>query len=154
MKHILFFLFSTGIIIMACSSVQKANSSATAQGINGSVTLATGNRMPMKDAPQRSPRGIKATVLVYEPTNIAQTRRIGTTPVYTAINTKLVASVETDSSGAFIVALPVGSYSLFVKQGDRFYANLFDVNNNIALFTVEEGKLTKVRLSVNNNASY
>lgn len=154
MKHILFFLLSTAILIMACSSVQKANSSSIVQGINGSVTLSTGNQMPMKDAPQREPRGIKATVLVYEPTNITQTRRIGTTPVYTAINTKLVASVETDSTGAFIVALPVGSYSLFVKQGDQFYANLFDVNNNIALFTVEEGKLTKARLSVNNKASY
>jgi hypothetical protein len=88
---------------------------------------------------------------VYEPTNINQVSRIGTSPVYTAISTKQVASVETDSTGAFTVDLPPGSYSLFVKQGKQFYSNLFDVNNNIAVFTVEEGKLTKADLEVSLN---
>ena len=154
MKQILFFLFSISLTSIACSSAKKANSSVVTQGISGIVTQSTGNQMPMKDAPQSVPRGIAATVLVYEPTNISQVSRIGTSPVYTAINTNLVASVVTDSTGAFTVALPAGSYSLFIQLGKQFYANLFDTNNNIALFTVEEGKLTTARLSVNNKASY
>ena len=124
------------------------------QGITGQITEATGNQMPMKDAPLPVGKGILTTVLIYEPTNTSQVSRIGTSPVYTAISTKLVASVDTDSTGAFTVNLPAGSYSLFVKQGKQFYANLFDVNNNIALFTVEEGKLTRADLKISSGASY
>jgi len=123
------------------------------QGINGTITASSGNQMPMKDAPPRVPRGTRATVLVYEPTNLSQVSRSGSSPVYTAINTRLVASVDTDSAGAFAVSLPVGSYSLFIKQGKQFYANLFDANNNIALFTVEERKLTKANLNISSKAS-
>ncbi len=125
-----------------------------AQGINGTITAASGNQMPMKGAEPRVSKGIQCTVLVYEPTNISQVRRINTSPVYTAINTRLVASVNTDSTGSFTVSLPEGSYSLFIQQGKEFYANMFDVNNNIALFTVEKGKMTRARLVVNSGAAY
>lgn len=154
MKHILFFLLTGCLTILGCSSAKKANSSAITQGITGRITEQTGNRMPMKDAEPATPKGILTTVFIYEPTHISQVTRTGTEPVYTAIATRLVASVETDSTGHFTVSLPVGSYSLFVKQGNRFYANLFDSNNNIALFTVEEGKLTQANLSVSNRASF
>ena len=110
--------------------------------------------MPNPDAPPALPRGIHTTVFIYEPTNITDVTRVGTSPVYTAINTKLVASVETDSTGVFTIALPVGSYSLFVQQGKGFYANLFDTDNNIALFVVEDDKLTTVKLTVSSRATY
>jgi hypothetical protein len=154
MKHILFFLFTISTAFMACSSSKKANSSMITQGITGHITEATGNQMPMKDAPLPVGKGILTTVLIYEPTNINQVSRTGTSPVYTAISTKLVASADTDSTGAFTVDLPAGSYSVFIKQGKQFYANLFDVNNNIALFTVQEGKLTRADLKVSSKASY
>lgn len=140
--------------ILSCSSAKKAHSAVITQGITGRVTELTGNRMPMKDAEPVVPKPVMTTVYIYEPTHISQVTRTGTEPVYTAIATRLVASVETDSTGHFTVSLPVGSYSLFVKQGDRYYANLFDNNNNIALFTVEEGKLTHANLSVSNRASF
>lgn len=154
MKHKLFILFLFSLTILACSSVKKANSSAVTQGFTGQITEVLGNQMPMKGGPPVVPKGIATTVLIYEPTNISQVRRMGTAAVYTAIETKLVASVDTDSTGNFTIALPVGAYSVFVKQGSQFYANLFDANNNIALFTVEEGKLTQVKLSVSSKASF
>ncbi len=125
-----------------------------AQGIKGVITEAIGNRMPMKGASPSVPKGILTTVLIYEPTNIRQVSRSGSSPLYTAISTKLVASVDTDSTGAFAVSLPAGSYSIFIKQGAQFYANLFDTNNNIALFTVQEGKITEAKLTVSLRASY
>lgn len=124
------------------------------QGIKGLITEATGNKMPMKGASPSMPKGILTTVLVYEPTNIRQVSRSGSSPLYTAISTKLVASVDTDSTGAFAISLPAGSYSIFIKQGEQFYANLFDTNNNIALFTVQEGKITEARLTVSLRANY
>lgn len=154
MKHILFFLFSFGVAAFACTSAKKARSPLVKQGITGFITELSGNQMPMKGAPPRVPKGVLTNVLIYEPTNISQVSRIGTTPVYTAIHTKLVASVMTDSTGAFTIALPTGTYSLFVQQGKVFYANLFDTNNNIALFTVEEEKLTTANLTVSSKAIY
>ena len=154
MKHKVFILFLFSLTILACSSVKKANSSVILQGFTGQITELTGNQMPMKGAQPAIPKGIATTVFIYEPTNINQVRRLGTAASYTAINTKLVASVDTDSTGNFTIALPVGNYSVFVKQGSQFYANLFDTNNNIALFTVEEGKLTKVNLAVSSGASF
>jgi hypothetical protein len=154
MKRFLFFVFSFSLVILACSSAKKANVSMIKQGITGFVTEAIGNQMPMKDAPPQVAKGLLTTVLVYEPTHISQVKREGTAPLYTAISTRLVASVNTDSTGAFAVDLPAGSYSLFVKRGELFYANLFDTKNNIALFTVEEGKLTKADLKVSLRASY
>ncbi len=154
MKKILFSLFAIILINIACSSSKKANSVSEIQGIQGIVTEVTGNQMPMMGEPKPQPNGIKTTVFIYEKTNINQVTQIGSSPIYTTINTKQVAFVETDSSGAFTFALPVGSYSLFIKQGNQFYANLFDSDNNIALFTVEEGKLTQVSLQINNSATY
>ncbi|MCA6451160.1 MAG: carboxypeptidase regulatory-like domain-containing protein [Chitinophagaceae bacterium] len=154
MKHILFLVLAGCLAILGCSSAKKVPSAVITQGISGRVTELTGNRMPMKDAEPDLPKPILTTVFIYEPTHISQVTRTGTEPVYTAIATRLVASVDTDSTGHFTISLPVGSYSLFVKQGGRFYANLFDNNNNIALFTVEEGKLTQVTLSVSSRASF
>ncbi len=154
MKRILFFLFPVLLLLIACSSMKKASKTVISQGIEGTVTEQTGNQMPMKGAAPQVPRGIKTTVFIYEPTQLTDVQQVGNSPVYTAIRTKRVASVETDSTGFFRVALPVGSYSLFVKQGDRFYANLFDNLNRIALFEVEEGKLTNAKLSVSSKASF
>lgn len=154
MKHNLFFLFLILLTILACSSVKKTNSSVMPQGFTGRITEVAGNQMPMKGGPPVVPKGIATTVLIYEPTHISQVSRMGTSATYTAISTKLVASVDTDSTGNFTIALPVGDYSVFIKQGDRFYANLFDTNNNIALFSVEEGKLTQVNLTVSSEASF
>jgi hypothetical protein len=154
MKHILFFLLSCSVTVLGCSSSKKVHSLMIKQGIKGVITEAVGNRMPMPGTTPSVPQGILTTVLVYEPTNIRQVSRSGSSPLYTAISTKLVASVDTDSTGAFTISLPAGSYSLFIKQGAQFYANLFDTNNNIALFTVEEGKVTEAKLTVSLRASY
>lgn len=158
MKRILFFVLTIAPVILACSSSKKAASSVnepTGQGISGTVTELAGNQMPMRDAPAPQPRPVLTTVLVYEPTQLAQVMPVAPgSNVYTIIRTKQVASAETDSTGAFRVALPVGSYSLFVKHPNGFYANLFDTANRIALFRVEEGKLTQARLTISNRASF
>lgn len=154
MKQILFFIFSACLTFMACSSHKIAKSPAIEQGITGRVVEETGNRMPMVGAQLPEPKGVKVKVLIYEPTNISQVTRTGTAPLYTAIHTKLIDSVQTDSTGHFTIALAPGSYSLFIKQGREYYGNLFDTQNNIALFTVAEGQLTRVKLTINTGAVY
>jgi hypothetical protein len=154
MKYILFFLLTLAAVGFACSSAKKTGMSVIKQGITGFITEAIGNQMPMKGAEPQVPKPVLTNVLIYEPTDLTQVTRIGSSPVYTAIHTKLVASAETDSTGRFTVALPVGSYSIFLQRGKTYYANLFDTINRIAFFTVEEDKLTTANLTISSKASY
>jgi hypothetical protein len=153
MKHILFFTLSLVVIAFGCSSAKKAQTS-TDQGLTGRITEVKGNQMPMKDAAPSAGKGVLTKVLIYEPTTISQTTRVGTSSFYTAIHTKQVASVDTDSTGAYTISLPEGSYSVFIQRDKQFYANLFDTGNRIAHFTVEKGKLTTANLVISAGASH
>lgn len=154
MKHFLFNLLVTSSLIMGCSSVKNVKSTTIQQGIYGTVTEISGNRMPSPDAPGSAPKGLLTKVFVYETTSLNQVTRVGTSPIYTSVRTKLVSSVMTDSTGFYEITLPVGHYSLFVQLGKGFYANLFDNNNIIAPFSVEEGKVTKANLVVSDKATF
>ncbi len=151
-----FFVISLllNLIIMACAPGEAAQLPNAKQGISGFVYLESGNRMPMKGTEPQKAKGLSTTVYVYEATNLDQVSRVGVTPFYTAIRTKPVSTVYSDSTGAFTVGLAAGTYSLFVKLGNRFYANAFDTNNTIAPVTVEKGKLAHASITVNSSATY
>jgi len=131
------------------SSSHQVIDSSLQQGIEGTVFLKAGNRMP---APNRKPSdpkdGIRATVYIYELTNISQVDRVGETPYYQAIHTRLVRQAGTDDKGHFKVLLPAGHYSLFTKKDTLFYASRRDEYNNLAPTEVLPGKMTKIDCSV------
>ena len=154
MKQKLFTLFIFSLTISGCYTTKTQPSTTKMQGISGFVYETTGNHMPLKDAPKKTPKGFQCTILVYEPTNIAQVDPQTTTTLYTKILTKQVALVNTDSTGFFKIELPIGKYSLFIQQGDRYFANMFDQFNNIALFEVLPSIFTDVKLTVNKAAAY
>jgi hypothetical protein len=155
MKHILFLAVTAAVAGFACTSAKNSQSQAISQGLTGRITEVTGNQMPMKDASPKTPPGVLTTVYIYEPTNLSQVTQVKNSPAeYTEIRTKQVASVTTDSTGHFSVALPSGSYSVFVGHKNRFYANLFDSQNNIAQFTVEANKLTTANLTISSSARF
>lgn len=156
MRHILFIAFLGILTIYACSSAKKTKSIEITQGISGVIAELKGNQMPMKGAPANEPKPIPAaTLFVYEPTNLSDVTKSQISPIlYTSINTKMVASVLSDSTGRFSVALPPGTYSLFVQQGKLFFANLFDSQNNIQLVTVEADKVTQFNITINSGATY
>jgi len=119
------------------------------QGIEGVVFSTGGNLMP---APNRKPSppkdGIRAIIYIYELTNISRVDRVGQTPYYQAIHTRLIKQANTDDKGHFKVLLPAGRYSIFTKKGDLFYASRRDEKNNIAPAEVLPGKMTNVECSV------
>lgn len=154
MRHNLFVVLWAILTIFACKTANKSQTGPITQGISGIITELKGNQMPMKGAPENKPRPVSVTLLVYEPTNLTQVQRVETSALYTAINTRKVASVLSDSTGAFSVALPPGTYSLFVQQGKFFFANSFDSQNNIQLVTVEANKVTSFNITINSGAVY
>jgi hypothetical protein len=154
MKQILFLIFFITAVVSSCSLVKTTQTTIVEQGISGLVTAAIGNQMPMKGADPMPPKGLAATIYVYELTNLSQVTKSNKTGIYTAIQTKRLATIQTDSIGAFTIALPVGKYSLFIKTGEAYFANSFDQFNNICLIEVAAGKLATTRLVMNSAASY
>ncbi|TAG11744.1 MAG: hypothetical protein EAZ35_08330 [Sphingobacteriia bacterium] len=154
MYKILFLLTAAFTLVLACKSPKKIQETPVLQGIIGVVNKSMGNQMPRIGQPPSIPQPFPTTVFFYEPTNTSQVNQIGNSPLYRAIYTKLIATVQTDSVGVFTAKLPVGNYSVFVQVDKQFFANSFDIRNNISLVMVEAGKITDVKITVNNAASY
>jgi hypothetical protein len=118
------------------------------QGIEGTVYRVGGNHMPDPHHPSGPPAGVRSTVYIFELTNIGQVIRQGSSPYYTSIGTRFVKQTETDDRGHFRAGLPPGTYSLFTKKGNLFYASRMDDKNNIAPVKVLPGKMTPVECRV------
>jgi hypothetical protein len=154
MFKILFSLSVIIVIIIACSSTKHAKNAMIKQGLSGCIYEVTGNQMPMKGEDLAKPRGISIEIFIYEATNITQVQKVGTSSFYNDINTKLITSVTSDSTGKFSVALPVGNYSIFIKIGKQFFANRFNERNDINLYSVKEDEITEATVTVNYAATY
>jgi hypothetical protein len=153
MRLILFLFISIFFVLLSCKSTKTRQSSVLSQGITGIVEQISGNQMPRIGQEPTKPRPFPTTVFFYTPTDITQVQRVGETPIYTSIFTKLIATAETDSVGRFTASLPVGRYSVFVQVEKKFFANNFDIRNNISLITVEKNKVADIKILVNQKAT-
>ena len=85
---------------------------------------------------------------------MSKVQQIGTSPLFSMVNTRLVQKLDTNEAGQFSAALPAGTYSVFVLKGGAFFANQFDEKSNIGICRVEVGKQTRLQITVNVDASY
>lgn len=124
-------------------------------GISGTVYSRSGNHMPAPNRRQvdsaalRSSTGpgVRATVCIFRLTSDSQVVHADPTH-YRAVLTPLISQIETDEKGQFQVFLPPGTYSVFTKKGELFYASRRDEKNHIAPVEVLPGKMTQVSCSV------
>jgi hypothetical protein len=155
-----------GLIMVICLA---SFGGIQASGIEGRVYQLSGNQMPSPrrhrplpdtpsaashpstDTPSAVPSlpkpngtGVAATVCVFELTNDSQVVRQGTSPYCQAVRTRLIRQTNTDDKGNFSILLPPGTYSVFTKKGDLFYATRRDEKNNIAPVEVLPGQMTRV----------
>ena len=142
-------------IMLGLASLTVSNEAGCSRtGIKGYVYLVKGNQMPSPDRPPSKPAGLETELYIHTLTSLDQVKRVGITAFYSQVNTPLVTTVKTDASGAFSVKLPPGNYSLFVKKGGNYYANLFDGKNNIYPVEVVQGKMTEVEFKADYDAVY
>jgi hypothetical protein len=94
--------------------------------------------------PKSKGTGVAGTVCVFELTNDTQVVRQGTSLYCQTVHTRLIRQANTDDKGNFSILLPPGTYSVFTKKGDLFYATRRDEKNNIAPVEVLPGKMTRV----------
>ena len=124
------------------------------QGIAGYIYRLSGNQMPIPGKPAHRPKGFATTLFVYETTNLKDVQRVGNSPMYLSINKKLICTIQSDSTGYFYAALEPGSYSLFVKFNNLYYANSYDIQQNIFPVTVHKGLTTNIVFNMDAGAVY
>ena len=128
-------------------------SDSISQGICGTVYFKRGNQMPSPDRPISKGKPVVREIFVYELTNSAQLNFQGR--FVQQIPGQLVAKVQSNAKGEYCVALPEGSYSLFIKEeGKGFFTNIYDGEGNVHPIRVEKGKVTKDIFTINYAATY
>ena len=123
------------------------------QGIVGNVYMISGDQMPSPDIKREPPKGIKTKIYIYELASTEQVEHAKEPSFYNFIRTKLVKIVESDEKGYFKTSLAAGTYSLFVKKDDLFYANLFE-GNRINPVIVPEDMFAHIDFQISYNAVY
>ena len=66
----------------------------------------------------------------------------------------IIKKISSDDKGWFSCELPPGKYSLFTKEEDGLFANIFDGESNINPVTVEKGEITECTITINYKAYY
>lgn len=125
---------------------------AQKQGLQGQVFWVSGNQMPGPDAVLSPNQGAVREILVYEITNISDATQVG--PFFRDIKSKLVATGQSKPDGTFKIKLPVGIYSVFTKEKNGLYANLFDGKGFINPVTIKEGQYAWRTITIDYEAAY
>ena len=133
--------------------LHNKNKISITEGIWGTLVKTEGNCMPVIDWENTTCKQypVKREILIYEYTTMNETRHEFTK--FFEINTKLVATTTCDEDGFFELALEPGKYSVFVREEEFLYANLFDGHGGIMPVAVESSKVSESFLDLN-YASY
>lgn len=147
--QILLAMVVSGIVLTACVAKRPKK---IQQGVEGVITQLTGNQMPMVGKPAAKPRPLAAEVFFYEATTVQQAQ--GTIPVFSKVNTRMVAKVKSDATGHYQVALAPGSYSIFIKQSTGLFASETDGAGVLTPVTVVAGQVSQRNITVTLGAAF
>ncbi|GAB2522624.1 hypothetical protein [Spirosoma aerophilum] len=135
---------------------RKAAKAVTKQGICGVVREKRGNFMPSPDSPRQSPDGspVVRYVLIFPLLNKSQVEEGENGFISSVGNVKPVKTVKSGKDGKFCVTLPVGQYTVMVREPKGLYANLFDGQNNIFPVRVQKNKPVSITVDITHQAVF
>ena len=122
------------------------------QGLHGQVFWVSGNQMPGPESILSPNQGAVREVLIYELTSFKDVTQVG--PFFRDIKTKMVASIQSKPDGTFKLKLPPGAYSVFTKEKNGLYANLFDEKSNINPVVIKTGEYVWKVITIDYDAAY
>lgn len=126
------------------------------QGICGTVVVKRGNHMPSPDSPRPNATGSPAEreVLIFPLLNISQVDAGENGFINSVRDAKPVKTVKSAKDGTFCVTLPVGRYSIIVREPKGLYANLSDTQNNIFPVTVQKNRQSAIKVEITHQAVF
>ena len=145
------YIFALSVVVIAACNILRPAMQNTGE-LSGYVYLETGNQMPSPNRRAQAPKGMVTTLAIYEATPFKQAE--GTSPIFTKINSRLIAEVHTDSTGHYIVKLPAGKYSVFIKDGNELFANESDGDGIINPVQINAAKAVTRNWKMARNALY
>jgi hypothetical protein len=157
MKYTILFLFVINTFWLSSCSIIKDGKPTISQGVFGRVLFLQGNQMPSPDKKTNGGKPVLRKIHIYQLTTLKET--VGESPLFTAVKTKLVATITTNKEGYFQCKLPIGKYSIFTEEEadplkKLFFANLFEGNGEITPFEIEVAKVTNINININYKAFY
>ena len=144
-----------GSITLIYNCSKNPVKSNISQGVKGRIEFYEGNFMPSSsDIPLNGEVSyVKRKIFIFEKTHmndvIAEEGGF-----YTAIKSNLVDTTESDNKGYFAIQLPIGEYSIFVWEKDKYYANRSDGLGYIFPVNVEKEKITEITFIIDYLAVY
>jgi hypothetical protein len=127
------------------------------KGVWGNVLFWEGNFMP-RPVESGSSSGkitpVIRNILVCQATTMTEMSPYGSGPLFSQLPSTIIAETSSDETGFYQVALPPGTYSVFVKEGPVFYANSVDKLERVNPVEVLPGKVTKLQLNIQYKAYF
>jgi len=152
MKFYKAFLCAATLLAATACTIRNSGQTELKEGISGQVTYAEGNMMP-GPGQKASAKGVQRTVFIYEAATAADAE--GTAPLYTAVHTKLVAKVKSDTTGNFAVKLKPGRYSVLTGEEEgKLFSSLSNDKGELGPAEVLPNEVLKYHILVNYKAAY
>lgn len=154
MKFYISFLCLAGLLVINACTLRNKNQTVLTQGIEGKVSFKEGNFMPGPGTkPASAEQFVKRKVLIYAVAGHAQAQ--GNSPLYQKIDTRLVATVQSDSTGAYQCKLAPGTYSVFTEEeGGLLFSSLSNEKGELSPVEVQPGKVSVYNIVINHKAVY
>ena len=112
--------------------------------------------MPSPDLPRPNSNGTPAQrdVLIFPLLNMSQFDAGENGFINSVRGVKPVKTVKSGKDGKFCVSLPVGRYSVVVREPKGLYANSFDSQNNINPINVEKNHRSSIKVEITHQAVF
>jgi hypothetical protein len=126
-------------------------SPAPISGVTGKIEIWEGNFMPPIESDKRDKQiqpGAGLKVRLYLPVKGLPGTNVET------VSSEMVAETTTDENGMFTIPAKEGTYSLFIEDGDGWYANSWDGDGVQGAVTVEPMKMTEVLIKNTRKATF
>ena len=124
------------------------------QGICGVVLQKKGNHMPGPGKTSSKETPIEREVLIFSLLNMNQVKMGDNGFIDSVGNIKPIKTVKSDKYGKFCVSLPVGHYSVVVREPKGLYANLSDAHNNLFPVNVRKNTRAEVKVEITHQAVF
>ncbi|MBI5233056.1 MAG: Ig-like domain-containing protein [Deltaproteobacteria bacterium] len=133
----------------ATTTFKTVHNVTIAQGVWGTVRFWEGDFMPVIPSGTITP--VVREIFIHKVTTANVS---GTGPFFASVPTELVAKVSSDATGFYQAELAVGTYSVFVKEGASFYANILGGQGQIQPVEVLSNTVTELQIDITYKASF
>ena len=148
-RHTYLYLTVLPLLLLAAGCTKLQIEPTIQEGIYGSVIERYGDWMPtiIGQYPKGGERPIQREVYVYEYTKMSDVKSFGYVHFdMDTMPTALVARTQSSKNGFFEIALPAGTYSVFIEDEGKLYSDQIDGQGGLNPITVKQGEAREVTL--------